>query len=237
MVQLESPFYSELDLSVSHKDENIFSWRGKKVIEEREKKIISILEQIKRVRDNINIIVFPEYCVPSDCIPTLKKFAEENDIIIVAGTDQVRDPNEENYRKNVCPVIIPHERIYFVEKEHITDKESGIVKKGDNEKSTFELHWTHDQRAMCLQIFVCLDYLENNGKVDRTRPGGIIVPMCTPQMNSFEGFTDFGIRQGGGKFIIFANAITLNKREKFIAKGRSAIYGASKERETISTLL
>ena len=237
VVQLESPFYSELDLSVSHKDENIFSWRGKKVIEERKKKIISILEQIKKVRDNINIIVFPEYCVPSDCIPILKEFAEENDIIIVAGTDQVRDPNEKNYRKNVCPVIIPHERIYFVEKEHISEKEDGVVKKGDNEKSTLELHWTYNQRDMCLQIFVCLDYLENNERVDRTRPGGIIVPMCTPRMNPFEGFTDFGIRQGGGKFIIFANAITLNKREQFITKGRSAIYGASKERDNLNAVV
>lgn len=237
VVQLESPFYRELDLGVSHKGDDIFNWKGRKVIEERKKKIIFILEQIKKVRDNINIIVFPEYCVPSDCLPILKEFAEENDIIIVAGTDQVRDPNEENYRKNVCPVIIPHERIYFVEKEHISDKEGGIVKEGDNEESTFELHWTYDQSDMCLQIFMCLDYLENNEKVDKTRPGGIIVPMCTPQMNSFEGFTDFGVRQGGGKFITFANAITLNKREKFIAKGRSAIYGASEERDNLNAVV
>jgi predicted amidohydrolase len=237
VVQLESPFYSELDLGLSLKGDDIFSWKGRMALEARKKKIISISEQIKKVRDNINVIAFPEYSVPSDCLPILKEFADENDIIIVAGTDQVRNPNEENYRKNVCPVIIPHEKVYFVKKEHISDNEVDVVKGGDNEESTLKLYWTHDQKDMCLQIFVCLDYLENHDKIDRTRRGGVVVPMCTPQMNSFEGYTDFDIRHGGGKFIIFANAITLNKQEKFIAKGRSAIYGASGERDNLNAVI
>jgi len=56
-------------------------------------------------------------------------------------------------------------------------------------------------------------------------------------MNSFEGYADYDIRKGGGKYIIFANAITLNKRERFIVKGRSAIYGASKERDDLNAVI
>ena len=66
---------------------------------------------------------------------------------------------------------------------------------------------------MSLQIFVCLDYLVNNDKMDKKRAGGIIIPMCTPQMNSFEGYCNFDTRKGGGKFILFANAITQTNKK------------------------
>lgn len=179
-----------------------------------------------------------EYTVPLNCLPMLKEFSDGNDVIIVAGTDQVRDPSEEEkYRKNVCPVIIPNKEIYFVEKENPSDMEKNIVEKGDSEKSTLKLHWTYNQKNMSLQIFICLDYLENIDEIDKDRPGGIIVPMCSTKTTSFEGYVDYNIRRGGGKFIILANAITLNKREKLIMKGRSAIYGAIEDRDDINAII
>jgi len=45
--------------------------------------------------------------VPLNCLLNLKEFADENNIIIIAGTNQVRAPDEKAYRKNVCPVRIP----------------------------------------------------------------------------------------------------------------------------------
>ena len=114
VVQLESPFYNELDLGLNYKNDDMFNWRSNETILKRGTKIKSILEQIKSVRDSINIVVFPEYTVPLNCLSMLKEFSDKNNIIIVAGTDQVRDPSdEEKYRKNVCPVIIPNKEIYF----------------------------------------------------------------------------------------------------------------------------
>lgn len=238
VVQLESPFYSELDFALGSKNDDIFNWRGNKIIIERENKIMSILENIKSLRSAINVVVFPEYTVPLNCLSTLKEFSDKNNIIIVAGTDQVRDPNEEEkYRKNVCPVIIPNKEIYFVEKENPSDVEKHVVEKGDSEKSTLNLHWTYDKKDMSLQIFICLDYLENIDKIDKERPGGIIVTMCSPRMRSFEGYVDFNTRKGGGKFIILANSITLNKREKLIIRGRSAIYGGSEDRDDLNAII
>ena len=203
VVQLESPFHAELNITVDSKNDDIFSWGGNNVIRDRENKIKFILEQIKSLRPDIDVVVFPEYTVPLNCLPMLKEFSDENDVIIVAGTDQVRDPSEEEkYRKNVCPVIIPNKEICYVEKENPSDMEKNIVEKGDSEKSTLKLHWTYNQKNMSLQIFICLDYLENIDEIDKDRPGGIIVPMCSTKTTSFEGYVDYNIRRGGGKFII-----------------------------------
>lgn len=235
LVQIESPFYKELNYFLQKTDVKLFGWRE---IESRKKKIISILENIKKTikdpREFPDIVVFPEYSVPSDILPQIKNFSKDYKIII-AGTDQVRDPQDESYRKNVCPVIIQDMGTFFIEKNSLNEDELGIVEEGVKENCTLELHWkTSGKEELCLQIFICLDFLYNNDMLDKDRKGCIVVPMCSKSMKEFVGHQYTEVHYG--KFVLFCNTTTLDYKEPIMA-GSSTVYGASKEKDEKDALI
>jgi hypothetical protein len=233
LVQLESPFYKEL-LSIPNCDYNndrFFQWVDP---ESRKKKIVSILKSIKEhAPDNLSpdIIVFPEYSIPHGILPEIKTFSKDYKIII-AGSDMVRDRNSENFKKNVCPVIIKDMDTHFLEKNVIAEGEIGIIQEGAKEKSTLKICWEANGKTFCIQIFICLDFLKNHDLVDTDHGGITIVPMCSPTIKEYACRHYEDIRYGGGKFLSFCNAVSLNKDSKnpFMV-GQSAIYGESKERD------
>ena len=90
------------------------------------KKVIAILEALKNEAD---IIVFPEFSIPFDYLEEMQKFADENGILVVAGSHYVVDENLEKYGKlftrefeeagllkNISPVVIPSSKIVHNEK-------------------------------------------------------------------------------------------------------------------------
>ena len=229
LVQLESPFYDELSGFIDEKNKRrLFQWHE---IESRKKKIISVLENIKVITDPKtfpDIIVFPEYSIPFQILPEIEEFSKDYKIII-AGSDQIRDPQNKRHRKNVCPVIIQNMDTFFIEKNSLSEEEIGIIEEGAIEESTLEFHWrTTNQEELCLQIFICRDFLDNNCMLDKNRKGCIVVPMCSKSMKEFVGHQYTDVRYG--KFVLFCNATTLNHKEPIMV-GSSAVYGAGKERD------
>lgn len=231
LVQLESPFYKEL-LSIPNVDyynDRFFQWADP---ESQKKKIVSILKNIKEhAPDNLfpDIIVFPEYSIPYEILQEIQFFSKDYKIII-AGSDMLRDRNSDNFKKNVCSVIIKDMGTYFLEKNVIAEAEIGTIEIGDKEKCTLEICWEVNDKTFCIQIFICLDFLKNHDLIDTDHGGITIVPMCSPTMKEYACRHYEDIRYGGGKFLSFCNAVSLNKDSKdpFMI-GQSAIYGESKE--------
>jgi hypothetical protein len=90
------------------------------------KKVMAILETLK---NEANIIVFPEFSIPFDYLGEIQKFADENKILVIAGSHYVTENNlgsygnlffreftEEDLMKNISPVIIPSSTIVHNEK-------------------------------------------------------------------------------------------------------------------------
>lgn len=235
VVQLKSPFYDEMEVIEQEGDrKDAFYWK-KGVIDKREKKIQDILEEVIQKREHIGIIVFPEYSIPGKLVSNLKDFADKNNVIIIAGSDQIREKSDENYRKNVCPVIIPKDKIYYVEKRHISDLENGILESGDDNASVFNFTWSHNNENFVMSVVLCLDYLKyfNTEKIEKEKKGMIIVPMCTNNLSDY--FPNLYVRMG--KFVIFCNAVDMdiNKKERIL--GRSSIYGSKEERDEIGAII
>ena len=90
------------------------------------KKVMAILEALKKEAD---IVVFPEFSIPFDYLEEIQKFADENRVLVVAGSHYVTEENleeygklfirefeEEDLRKNISPVVIPSSKIVHNEK-------------------------------------------------------------------------------------------------------------------------
>ena len=56
---------------------------------------MAILETVKREAD---IVVFPEFSIPFDYLEEIQKYADENGIIVVAGSTMLRKRILENTR-------------------------------------------------------------------------------------------------------------------------------------------
>ena len=87
---------------------------------------MTILEALKKEAD---IIVFPEFSIPFDYLEEIQKFADENRVLVIAGSHYVTENNlksyknlffreftEEDLMKNISPIIIPGSKIVHNEK-------------------------------------------------------------------------------------------------------------------------
>ena len=82
-----------------------------------ERKVMAILGSCERRSD---IVVFPEFSIPFDYLEKIQEYADENGIIVVAGSHYVSDRKPRriwktfqpriwrgDLRKNISPIIIP----------------------------------------------------------------------------------------------------------------------------------
>ena len=87
---------------------------------------MAILEAVKEKAD---IVVFPEFSIPFEYLEEIQQYADENGIIVVAGSHYVQEKNlgeygklftrefgEEDLRKNISPIVIPDSKIVHNEK-------------------------------------------------------------------------------------------------------------------------
>lgn len=230
VIQLESPFFDEMKKSIQRiNNDDIYDWAGTDIIDERRKKIINILNEIKKEREDIHVIVFPEYTIPLDIINQIEDFSNSNNVLIIAGSDQVRNHTDPRYKRNVCPVIVPNDKTYYVEKHHLSEPEKGVVKQGQSANSVLNIKWSFDNKEFSLQILLCLDYVEyyNRLKINKETKGIIVVPMCTNNLDDFA--TSVYLRRG--KFVIFCNAVDLKYSKTGKMIGHSAIHGGKRLRD------
>lgn len=227
LIQIQ--FDNYIDIKPDKKNHlNLILWKN---VEKYWEKISKILDNIKKTY-NYNkalypdIIVFPEYSMPSEIINKLKAFSEDFPIII-AGSHL----NQE--RINVCPVIIKDQDVRYIEK-NTTSKVQGRVNlnvEGNVDSSFFQIFWPSGNTQLSILICICVDYLRHHDRIQTIenetgiKPGAIIVPMCSESMSSFFGAQDFDIRKD--RFVLLCNTISSNtsKNDEYAFIGGTAIYG------------
>jgi len=199
------------------------------VHKERDKyrdKLVSILNELKKLTKP-NLIVFPEYSIPYEFLKGLKSFADENEILIIAGSHQVIDPDHPRFNENLCPIIIPGKETIFCSKKTLSEFERDRIKA--SKEGGIELHFNIDEKEICFHILLCSDYLSipiNSIRIDKRRTGLIIVPMTSNNTTDFYSLANLHLRHPKGKFIVLCNS-TGNIYNKMVAAGGSAIFGSA----------
>lgn len=194
-----------------------FEWQSLAEINSRIRKACNILDELNKLSKKPDIVVFPEYSLPVEkALPQLQEKANLYGQIIIAGADSV------NYAKldkiyNQCPIIIPgRKKPLRVTKQKLSQWEKGLIDQPT--QVTFPvLTWQADGRDYWIVVHICMDFLL--APLDRTRGSGIfIVPMCSPETNTFRVYADTLLRAEFGTATVLCNCVGGE-----IAEGRSGV--------------
>ena len=185
------------------------------------RKVKKILHTIK---GKVDLVIFPEFSIPSDYLPAMKKYSDETGIVIVAGSHYVTDTTLDEYgnmfehgftdydlRKNISPIIIPSsEKMLHIEKivgakvERPLFFEEGMIHGSLNR--IFRLN-----NDVTFGIMICFDLLNNELRTRVTDACNVIlVPQTNPEPERFYGTGQQEINNPGwaeNKAYIMANGI------------------------------
>lgn len=197
--------------------------------EHYKQKIQSILNFLK---GKVSCVVFPEFSIPFDMLADLKRYSDSEKTVIIAGSHYVEQKNIEHYRelfeyefsdgyvrKSICPLIVPGQKIYHVEKinpsleEDIGYDELGM-RRGDIQ-GIFSL----DEYS--IGILICSDFLSPDLRSRILQKTNIVlVPQFNARMERFYRLADSEFHNPNNllKLILLVNATGTS------ASGGSAIY-------------
>jgi predicted amidohydrolase len=200
------------------------------------RKVIAVLDALK---DEGDIVVFPEFSIPFDYLEEIKEYADENDVIVVAGSHYVtggklgkygkifsREFEEEDLRKNISPVIIPSSEIVHNEKLLGAREEREIYfKEGMKAGKVNHIFKLRDDLRVGLMI--CYEYL-NADLRNRLIPACdlILVPQTNPNPKRFYETAKNDINNppcSGNRAYIMANGIFTLEKNKEILGGSTGI--------------
>jgi len=159
------------------------------------RKVMSILDAVK---DEADIVVFPEFSIPFDFLKRIQEFADKNEIIVVAGSHYVtegqlgeygelfsRKFEEEDLRKNISPVVIPSSKIVHNEKL-LGAREERELYFSEGMKAGKVNHIFKLRDDLRLGLMICYEYL-NADLRNRLIPACdvILVPQTNPKPERF----------------------------------------------------
>lgn len=200
------------------------------------KKVMKILESLKKEAD---IIVFPEFSIPFDYLEEIQRFADENRILVVAGSHYVVDENLEKYGKlftcefleadllkNISPVVIPSSKIVHNEKYLGAGIESPVFSEDGMEPGKVN-HIFRLQENLNIGVMICYEFLNTEIR-HRLVPvcNIILVPQTNNNPRSFyeTASTDINRPLGGGNTaFVMANGIFTVEGEENVQGGSTGI--------------
>ena len=200
------------------------------------RKVMSILDVVKGEAD---IVVFPEFSIPFDLLKRIQEFADENEIIVVAGSHYVtegqldeygklfsREFGEEDLRKNISPVVIPSSKIVHNEKL-LGAREERELYFSEGMKAGKVNHIFKLRDDLRLGLMICYEYL-NSDLRNRLIPACdvILVPQTNPKPERFYETAKADINNplcSGNKAFIMANGIFTLEDDKKILGGSTGI--------------
>ncbi|KKH45202.1 hypothetical protein EO93_14085 [Methanosarcina sp. 1.H.A.2.2] len=200
------------------------------------RKVRAVLDAVKGEAD---IVVFPEFSIPFDYLEEIQDYADENDVIVVAGSHYVtggqlgeygkvfsREFGEEDLRKNISPVVIPYSKIVHNEKLLGAREEREIYfKEGMKAGKVNHIFKLRDDLRVGLMI--CYEYLNADLK-SRLIPACdvIIVPQTNPNPKRFYETAKNDINNppcSGNRAYIMANGVFALENNKEILGGSTGI--------------
>ncbi len=169
-----------------------------KLLEKKLEEIIKFCSMHK-----VDLIVFPEYSIPAEILPKIKKNSKEKRINIVAGSHAVLKENYTIYKKiemirhdeplpelkkAISPIFHLDGRVGYIEKFSPTQRMDHDITPG---KKWDIIEFTKNNETFIASIFICLDYV-NEKLPERTKSKNyfnnhiVIVPSYTPTIKDFE---------------------------------------------------
>ncbi len=159
------------------------------------RKVMAILETVKKKAD---IVVFPEFSIPFEYLEEMQQFADENGIIVVAGSHYVQEKNlekygklfirefrEEDLRKNISPIVIPDSKIVYNEKTLAARDERGCGFEEGMESGEVN-HILKLREDLRVGVMICYEYVNDDFRKRLIRACGVIlVPQTNPSPKIF----------------------------------------------------
>ncbi len=202
-----------------------------KCLEDRRYKINAILNELARM-GNIDIVVFPEYSVPEECVKELYENFRHAFKIIICGSDVIRTADSPYFRKNTTPVIVG-DCVYYIVKGELSEREYGLVDPSESlDDSILKLTWRIEDEEKgeikeCeIVILVCKDFLDIYEKIPTINPKAnsiIIVPMNSRSIEEFVDLSKLLIRDNS--VVILCNSSAKTDVGEWV--GGSSIIGVT----------
>lgn len=183
-------------------------------------KIQHLLQTLKR--EEIDILVFPEYTVPAECLPLLYEFCQSQNCICIAASHTVQQIHQPIYKSinlnigpesnnfSCCPVIFPDGKTEVLFKHYKSKWEANM---GVEEYPTEEKSFAFICKDQKVTVLLCIDALHID--VDEKKTDVVIVAAASPSDglfgNKFENYVSKEIPT------IFCN---------FYLYGKSTIYAS-----------
>ncbi len=159
--------------------------------------INKIFNIIYFVKSKVNCVVFPELSVPFAMLSELKKLADREHILIIAGSHYIERKNlnlykqlfdhqfeEKDMRKSICPLIIPGKKILHIEKIHPSKEED--VGYNEPGMKRGELQGIFSIGNHNFGLLICSDFLNPNliSRINK-KAHLVIVPQFNGRMDRF----------------------------------------------------
>lgn len=217
VAQLEGPLPRGKHPSVVGGRES-YEWTSLEAMNTRMRKASDILDSLGRT-SKPDIVVFPEYSLPIDkSLSDLQIRADQYNCIVVPGADSIRQ-KDAKLIFNQSPIIIPNRtKPIWVTKRELSQWEHGYVDQPQHVVSP-TLTWEVDGRPYWISVHICMDFLlVPQGAYHSADGAGIfIVPMCSPETNTFRVYADTLLRSEHGTATVLCNCVGE------LAEGRSGV--------------
>lgn len=201
------------------------------------RKVMAVLEAVKK--EDADILVFPEFSIPFDYLEEIRKYADENGVVVVAGSHYVIEENlgkygklfsrefgESDLRKNISPVMIPDSKIVHNEKMFGAREERKLFStEGMKAGKMNHIFKFHDK--LNVGVMICYEFMNSELRQRLVRACDvIIVPQTNPKPEKFYKIANYEIDipiSGGNRAFIMANGIFTIEDGKKILGGHTGI--------------
>lgn len=180
---------------------------------------------------NVDIILFPEYSIPYQCLPGLAELAKAYNVFIVAGTHMVMQSaypyyelaglNAEELVKQhgmaVAPILNPNGRNNYQRKMTQSIFETTLLTSKESKVEIFELNTKEGNNSIFFSVLICIDALRTKliGKMmeemaSNEKGSLLLVPAYSPSTDCF-----------------YDNAKTISKENVTLVCSNTSLYGES----------
>lgn len=155
-------------------------------------KIQQVLHGLKGKK--IDILVFPEYTIPADCLSMVYDFCQEESCVCIAASHTVQQskqeiyeyikmdiPLEDSINMSCCPVIFPNKITKYFFKRHKSKWEANM---GSEEYMSKDDIFTFNHNGQRITVLLCIDALHID--VDKKQTDVLIVSAATPSDGTFK---------------------------------------------------
>lgn len=143
---------------------------------------------------DIDIIVFPEYTIPAECLQSIYDFCQSQKCICIAASHTIQQSHKSIYEHidmdislddhlnmSCCPIIFPENKTKFFFKRHKSKWEANMdVEEYQSKNNIF----TFNCKQQRVSVLLCIDALHID--IDKRSTDILIVPAASPSDGCFK---------------------------------------------------